>query len=337
MAGVDIQQFEYVLSPGDIDSIHTTTADTDTAIVEGYLRELAPTGARAVRTSLRRFLGALYRVAGLPIGDTLDYVTLNFSWSRLTPNMIAAVRGELAIKYSPATVNHVMAAVRGVARALWNADRLTDTVYQKIRGVRGVKGIRIPRGRNISADVMADMMRVCNAVIPIGIRDRAIMAVLFIGGLRVDELVTLSIGDYDRNTGRLVVMGKGDKQRAVYIGQAQYVVNEWIAVRNFAGVEHNGALFNPILKGGAVVDGEHLTTQAVYTMLRRRGARVGANITPHDFRRTCIGNMLSAGIDIARVAQHVGHSSVTTTARYDRRPEELLRAAVDDMPLPGLT
>jgi integrase len=168
---------------------------------------------------------------------------------------------------------------------------------------------------------------------PAGARDRAIVAVLVVGGLRLDELAGLTMASYDAANGRLVVNGKGNKQRAVYIGVARLAVGEWLAYRG----NEAGALFCPVNRGGRVVMVERMTAQAVYNMLDRRRLGAGlASFSPHDFRRTAIGNMLSAGVDIATIARHVGHASVTTTARYDRRPEAQQRAAVERIAVPGI-
>jgi integrase len=89
-----------------------------------------------------------------------------------------------------------------------------------------------------------------------------------------------------------------------------------------------GPLFCPINKGGKLTL-RSMGIQAVFErfQLRARQAGLGARFSPHDGRRTWVGNLLDLGADIATVQQLAGHSSVATTARYDRRGERTKRQA----------
>ncbi|MDP9375207.1 MAG: site-specific integrase [Chloroflexota bacterium] len=78
-----------------------------------------------------------------------------------------------------------------------------------------------------------------------------------------------------------------------------------------------------------------MTSHAIYNVLAERQAEAGvAKLSPHDFRRTFIGDLLDRDIDLARVQQLAGHASPLTTARYDRRPEAGKRRAVEVLHFP---
>ena len=80
--------------------------------------------------------------------------------------------------------------------------------------------------------------------------------------------------------------------------------------------------------GGAILLGQRLSSQAVLNALEKRSEQAGVKyLSPHDFRRTFISNLLDAGADISTVQRLVGHSSPLTTARYDRRGQETKRRA----------
>jgi site-specific recombinase XerD len=290
-------------------------------IVAAYLASLAPTGQRSIR-------GALSRVAAV-----FGHSIATMPWSSLRAQHLAAVRHRcIANGYSCATINHALAAVRGVLKTAWLHDLITTSDYHKAIAVRGARGSSLPAGRDVANSEIQTLMRSCDVTTPAGIRDRALLAVLWSGGLRRDEVAGATLANYDAARGDLVVTGKGNKQRVVCIGSSvRPLVNAWLAIRgNMAG-----ALFNPINRGGRVAVGQHMTAQAVYKMLHTRAAVAGvATFSPHDLRRTFVGNMLANGTDIATVATMCGHSSINTTARYDRRKLDTLRAAADRLTMP---
>jgi len=108
-------------------------------------------------------------------------------------------------------------------------------------------------------------------------------------------------------------------------------MEDWLTIRG----TRDGPLFCPVDKSGALHVGESLTPQAIYNMLNKRGAQAGVqNISPHDLRRTFVGDLLDAGADIVTVQKLAGHANVTTTARYDRRPEAAKRRAAGLLHVP---
>ena len=129
----------------------------------------------------------------------------------------------------------------------------------------------------------------------------------------------------------LKLTGKGRQERLVYAyGGVPDALGDWLKVRG----DGPGPLFYPIRKGGEIVRAR-LTAQAVYEILRSRGARVGVKpFSPHDLRRTFVGSLLDAGADVSVVAKLAGHASVTTTARYDRRGEKAKKKAARMLHVP---
>jgi site-specific recombinase XerD len=166
---------------------------------------------------------------------------------------------------------------------------------------------------------------------PAGARDAAIIALAYSCGLRRAELATLDMADYDKENGSLVILGKRNKERTAYlVNGAKRAMADWLAIRG----DEPGALFWPINKGGALA-ARRMTTQAIYNMMKKRAkmARV-KTFSPHDLRRSFVSDLLEAGADIAIVAKMAGHRSVTTTARYDRRPEQAKQKAAKLLHVP---
>ncbi|MEM7249306.1 MAG: tyrosine-type recombinase/integrase [Acidobacteriota bacterium] len=156
--------------------------------------------------------------------------------------------------------------------------------------------------------------------------DAAGVALLYGLGLRRAEVVALDVEDLDRETGALLIRGKGSKVRTVYLTNgARAAVVDWLEHRG----DEPGPLLCPVNRAG-VVTVRRMTDQALYLALRRLGKRAGlSSLSPHDMRRTFCGDMLDAGADLAVVQAMMGHASPTTTAKYDRRGERAKRAAAE--------
>jgi len=140
------------------------------------------------------------------------------------------------------------------------------------------------------------------------------MAVLYAAGLRRAEVVTLDVTDYDLETGAITVHGKGNKERVTYIDNgAADAMNIWLNVRG----NEPGPLFCSVSQTGEIII-RPMTDQAVYAILQARAKKADVRaFSPHDLRRSCVSDLLEAGVDISVVQRFVGHANVTTTARYD--------------------
>jgi site-specific recombinase XerD len=176
-------------------------------------------------------------------------------------------------------------------------------------------------------DMLKGLMESCTNDRKIcGIRDAAIIAFLYTCGPRRHEVVKARLHDYNQKSGRLVITGKGNKQRTVYLDNGdREAMEDWLSGRGF----EPDPLFYAINKGGHIVFNiKGMSSQAIYKILRKRGIESGVNsFSPHDLRRTFVSDMLDAGVDIVTVSKLAGHASMTTTGRYDRRGEEVKQKA----------
>ena len=220
-----------------------------------YLDGLAPSS----RETVRKRLHAAARVAG---ADPTAPAETALPWDQLRAHHIAFIRARL-IEHgdTPATVNLTLAALRGVARAARDADLMTDKEYRRIAEVKRHKGETLPAGRSIRAGELGALVDACaRDRTYAGTRDAAMLACLYIGGLRRAELAALDLGDYDPDPPTLKVRhGKGNKARLVPLeGSAAVVLDAWLRVRGPV----SGRLFRPINHGGRI-HGEGLTPQAV--------------------------------------------------------------------------
>ncbi len=257
-----------------------------------------------------------------------------FPWHELRHQHTAAIRSGLAERYAPSTANKMLAALRGVLRACWRLGLIDGETHQRTADVSAVSGNRLAQGRCLTAGEMRALFEICDRdPTPAGGRDAALLAVLYGAGLRRSEVVGLDLAAYDRETGTLRIRSaKGNRDRITYLtGGAQHALEDWLGVRGGS----DGPLFVPVRKGGNIHLCHRMTSQAVYGLLQKRGEQAGvARFSPHDLRRTFVGDLLDAGADVSLVQKLAGHSQVTTTQRYDRRPEEAKRKAAGLLHVP---
>jgi site-specific recombinase XerD len=257
-------------------------------------------------------------------------------WTRLTPETAATIRARLA--GAPATINKSLAALRGVARQLFDARLISADDLRRIENAtRAVKGSRLPAGRMVEDWELAALLRACSQdASPAGARDAAMIAVAAKTGMRREELVSIrldamTVGDGE-DFAEVKIIGKGDRERTAFIdGGALAALRDWLAVRGRDGE----FLFVPVNKAGVVDTSKGLTTTAAHLVLQKRSAE--ANVTGmawHDLRRTVASTLLDKGEDISTVASVLGHAQVETTRKYDRRPEQAKRRAVRKISVP---
>jgi len=195
-----------------------------------------------------------------------------------------------------------------------------------------VRGSTLPAGRSLSAGEVAALVGACQAdPSAAGPRDAVILGLGFAAGLRRAEMVALNVNDYDAETGAIEVRaGKGRKARRSFAPAGlQAALADWLAVRGDAP----SPLLCPVDKAGAIVI-RRCRDQVVYAVCQKRAAQAGvAAFSPHDMRRTFAGDLIER-TDLVNVQRLMGHSSPTTTASYDRRPERARKTAAESLHFP---
>jgi site-specific recombinase XerD len=166
----------------------------------------------------------------------------------------------------------------------------------------------------------------------VGMRDRAIMETLFSSGLRVSELSALRKDMFDTSTGEMRVIGKGRKERIVFISQrAQTWVQDYFNKRNddlpnaFVGYRGKGVGDAPSPKVEA--NATPLTPRSIERRVEHHAmvARLAKKITPHTLRHSFATDLLLNGADIRSVQTMLGHASITTTQVYTHITNQQLR------------
>jgi site-specific recombinase XerD len=309
---VDIPVGEWALSP-------SLPPDRHPAAV--YLARLSA-GSRRTQGQI---LGAIANMVRQ--GATIE----TFPWWQLRYQHVQGVRSMLAERYAPATANKALAALRGVLKQSFLLGLMSAEEYERERHVESVRGSRLPRGRALTAGELRSLFATCDTSTPSGARNAALVGILYGGGLRRTEAASLLLEHYDQSDGTLRVLGKGNKERQVPLPPgAQRALASWLVHRG----DESGPLLCPVQKNGRVML-RHMAGESILEALHRLTSEYGGEeFSPHDLRRSCVSDLLDAGADLAVVQQIVGHSSPSTTARYDRRGAHARRKAADMLHVP---
>jgi integrase len=312
------------------------------------LAHLVPHSFQANRNPARRYLArlspgsrrtqqvALDRIAAFMTDEGATAMAM--PWHLLDERQTDAIRTRLSNYYAPPTTNRMLAALRGVLKEAWRLELMDAETYHRATAIQNVPWSTLPRGRTLDEGEIRALFAVCaDDPTPAGVRDAALLTVLYGGGLRRSEVTALEVGDYDIVTGALTIRStQVSRERVVYARDgAAEALSPWIATRG----SEAGLLFVPINKGARIlVQHERMSDQAIYRALVKRGEQ--AHVTAFssgDLRRTFITRLLEAGADIATVQRLAGHSSPTTTQRYDRRSQTVQRelARMLDVPAAG--
>jgi len=167
---------------------------------------------------------------------------------------------------------------------------------------------------------------------PEGVRNRAILEVLYSSGLRVSELVDLKLNNVYFDIGFLKVVGKGNKERLVPVGRDALKYLK-IYCQEIRGKSPH----KPVKKGFEAFvflnrNGSSLTRVMIFTVIRNLARATGLNkrISPHTFRHSFATHLIEGGADLRAVQEMLGHESITTTEIYTHLDRDYLRQVITE-------
>ena len=268
----------------------------------GVERGASPHTLRSYATDLAEFTGflAAERIEGLAAADA------------------RAVRAFLAElhrrRLSKATIARKLAAIRSCFRFLARRGVLEVNPARQVRSPR--LGRRLPSV--LPKDEATQLLDAAPEPTVAGARDRALLELLYASGLRVAEGCGLDVDDVDLARRTVRVLGKGDKERVVPVGDtALEALDAYLELR---GRERGPLFLNA--RGG------RLSPRSAHRIVGRRARRagIGQRVTPHTLRHSFATHMLGEGADLRLIQELLGHRRLSTTQRYTHvSPEHLMR------------
>jgi len=174
------------------------------------------------------------------------------------------------------------------------------------------RGLRYP-AEILTGDEVRGLLRACSTRAPSGVRNRALITLLYRGGLRLGEALALMPKDLDPDQGTITVLhGKGDRRRVVGLDpEAMALVLRWADRRKTLGIDGRHRLL-------CTLEGRPLKPSYTRTLLPRLAAKAGISkrVHPHGLRHTMAYELMMEGVPVPIIQRQLGHSSLATTARY---------------------
>lgn len=222
-----------------------------------------------------------------------------------------------------------------VARVLASLKAFFDFLLREgVVKANPVRGIRSPKAEHrlpsfLNVDEVFELIAACCDSSVLGLRDRAILEILYGAGLRVSELTNLGVSDLDLVVGMIKVKGKGNKERVVPLGaKGVAAVRSYLAVRPQSRPQREES---PALQGALRPEthgrreplflnarGGRLTSRSVARILEKyaRKLMVTRRVHPHALRHSFATHLLDAGADLRFIQELLGHVSLSTTQKY---------------------
>lgn len=223
----------------------------------------------------------------------------------------------------PATIGRKLSAVRGLYR-FWKRRGLVPTnPWAGLRGPRREK--RLPDF--VPVDELFVLLEAPDPRTPLGLRDRAVLELLYAGGFRVSELAGMDVRDVDLRAGQARVMGKGRKERIVPVGsKALQALGQWLDIRPSLlrrGLDPGALFLN--FRGG------RLTVRSIGRLIDKAVATAALmrHVHPHALRHSFATHLLDGGADLRDIQELLGHARLTTTQKYTHVTLSRLQAVYD--------
>lgn len=264
------------------------------------------------RQAYERDLRLFCKTLGFKNSDAL----VNVSREQITGYMTQLKEKGLAA----ATIARKLAAIKAFYRFMTAEGYMDANPAEVVEA--GTKGIKLPRV--LSEDEVVRLLNQPDITTAEGFRDRTMLEVLYATGMRVSELINLTLERVDLNMKYIIAFGKGSKERIVPLGSvaAEFLQHYFEKVR--PKLTHAGRNTNIVF---LAFGGHELTRQRFWQIIRAYGRKASINkaLTPHILRHSFATHLLDNGADLRSVQELLGHSDISTTQIYTHLTNKRLR------------
>lgn len=264
------------------------------------------------RQAYERDLRLFCKTLGFKNSDAL----VNVSREQITGYMTQLKEKGLAA----ATIARKLAAIKAFYRFMTAEGYMDSNPAEVVEA--GTKGIKLPRV--LSEDEVVRLLNQPDITTAEGFRDRTMLEVLYATGMRVSELINLTLERVDLNMKYIIAFGKGSKERIVPLGSvaAEFLQQYLEKVR--PKLTHAGRNTNIVF---LAFGGHELTRQRFWQIIRDYGRKANINkaLTPHILRHSFATHLLDNGADLRSVQELLGHSDISTTQIYTHLTNKRLR------------
>lgn len=264
------------------------------------------------RQAYERDLRLFCKMLGFKNSDAL----VNVSREQITGYMTQLKERGLAA----ATIARKLAAIKAFYRFMTAEGYMDANPAEVVEA--GTKGIKLPRV--LSEDEVVRLLNQPDITTAEGFRDRTMLEVLYATGMRVSELINLTLERVDLNMKYIIAFGKGSKERIVPLGSvaAEFLQQYLEKVR--PKLTHAGRNTNIVF---LAFGGHELTRQRFWQIIRAYGRKANINkaLTPHILRHSFATHLLDNGADLRSVQELLGHSDISTTQIYTHLTNKRLR------------
>jgi integrase/recombinase XerC len=225
------------------------------------------------------------------------------------------LRGFLASRHkelNPRSTGRKLAAIRAFYRFAKRRGWVKASPAARIRSIQVPK--KLPKVLDV--DEMTALLKAPDSNTPLGLRDRALLELLYASGMRVSELTGLDLNDLDLNERVVRVLGKGGKERLVPFGKrARKALHEYFPAREGLLARSKRPAPDAVFLNRF---GGRLSDRSVRRLLDRAILRAGVlySVSPHALRHSFATHLLSGGADLRSIQELLGHSSLSTTQGY---------------------